>query len=89
MRHDQGIGDIRLLPCPHCGGQPMMLVMRQYMESVVNIQCSKCGVGTCGVIFANRRMMAEASGRRDMLPDLATARRQVAAAWNERTGADV
>lgn len=80
--------NIRLKPCPHCGGLPLMLVMRQAFESVVNIQCSKCGVGTCGVIFANRRMMAEAAGRRDMLPDLATARRQVAAAWNERTGAD-
>jgi len=50
------------------------------MDSVVSIQCSACGTSSGGVMFANRR------AQRELLPDLATARRQVARAWNERTG---
>jgi len=72
--------NIKLKPCPMCGGLPMMLVMRQCMDSVVSIQCSACGTSSGGVMFANRR------AQRELLPDLATARRQVARAWNERTG---
>lgn len=74
------MGDMVLRGCPFCGGQPVMLVMRQAAENVVMIQCSGCGVTTRGVMFRSGK--GAAITRRDLLPDLATARRQVAAAWN-------
>ena len=76
--------NIKLLPCPMCGGMPMMLVMHQCFECTVRIECTSCGVSSAGVIFANRRLSIAPEGRRDLLPDLATARRQVVRAWNER-----
>lgn len=80
MEVEQGVNDIRLRVCPFCGGQPIVLVMRQVFDSTVMIQCSQCGVTTGGVMF--RSMKSAAMARRDLLPDLATARRQAAAAWN-------
>lgn len=69
-----------LRACPFCGGQPVVLVMRQAAENVVMIQCSGCGVTTRGVMF--RGGQGAAITRRDLLPDLAQARRQVACTWN-------
>lgn len=76
--------DIRLRGCPRCGGQPIALIMRQCGENVVMIQCTKCGSTSGGVLFAGK--VAACMGRRDLLPDLATARRQAAAAWNGGEG---
>ena len=72
--------DISLRVCPFCGGRPVVLVMRQSMENVVMIQCSGCGVTTGGVMFRSGK--GAAIERRDLLPDLAQARRQAAAVWN-------
>lgn len=72
--------DIMLRACPFCGGQPVVLVMQQSMENVVMIQCSGCGITTGGVMFRSGR--GAAIERRDLLPDLAQARRQAADAWN-------
>ena len=71
--------EVRLIPCPMCGGTPLMLIMRQCMDNVLSVQCTECGLRTGGIYFAGRR------SQRELLPDLATARRQAAAAWNERT----
>lgn len=68
--------NITLRPCPMCGSQPVMQIMRQCFDNVVYVQCSSCGAGSGGVFFAGRRV------QRDLLPDLATARRQAAALWN-------
>ena len=72
--------DISLRACPICGGRPVVLVMRQAMENVVMIQCSGCGITTGGVMFRSGK--GAAIDRRDLLPDLAQARRQAASAWN-------
>ena len=72
--------DIALRVCPFCGGRPVVLVMNQAMENVVMIQCSSCGTTTGGVMWRSGKGAPVA--RRDFLPDLATARRQAAAAWN-------
>lgn len=71
--------EIRLLPCPFCGGQPIMLVTMEYLDRIVKIHCSRCGASGSGLVFDHWR--TPGSG----LPDLQTARRQAAAAWNERT----
>ena len=73
--------DIRLRGCPRCGGRPIALIMRQCGENVVMIQCTKCGSTSGGVMFASGKVAAR-TVRRDLLPDLATARRQAAADWN-------
>lgn len=73
--------EIRLRACPRCGGQPVALIMRQCGQNVVMIQCSKCGSTSGGVLFTSGKVAAR-SVRRDLLPDLAIARRQAAAAWN-------
>lgn len=75
-----------LRACPFCGGQPVVLVMQQSMENVVMIQCSGCGITTGGVMFRSGR--GAAIERRDLLPDLAQARRQAADAWNGGGAAD-
>ena len=72
--------DIALRVCPFCGGRPVVLVMAQAMENVVMIQCSSCGVTTGGVMWRSGKGAPVA--RPDILPDLAQARRQAAAAWN-------
>lgn len=72
--------DISLRACPICGGRPVVLVMSQCAENVVMIQCSGCGITTGGVMWRSGKGAPVA--RRDLLPDLATARRQAAAAWN-------
>ena len=70
--------DIRLLPCPKCGGLPVVLIRPHVFESTVHIECSACGIGGPQIAFANRMEL------RELLPDLATARRQAAADWNRR-----
>lgn len=70
--------DIRLLPCPKCGGLPMVLIRHHGIEATVHIECSACGIGGPQLAFASRR------AQRELLPDLATARRQAAADWNRR-----
>ena len=70
--------DIRLLPCPKCGGLPVVLIRPHAFESTVHIECSACGIAGPRLAFASRRAL------RELLPDLATARRQAAADWNRR-----
>lgn len=68
--------DIRLLPCPRCGGLPVVMVRNRVLESTVHIECSACGLGSPQLAFASRR------AQRELLPDLAKARRQIADHWN-------
>ena len=70
---------IRLLPCPKCGGVPLMLVMRHCLEADVRIECSCCKLSGPAVAFASRR------AQKELLPDLETARIQAADDWNMRT----
>lgn len=73
------MNDIRLRACPFCGGQPVALVARRAFDNSVVIQCSCCGVSTGFVLFRSEK---GAAAGRDLLPDLATARRHAAEAWN-------
>lgn len=85
MERDEGLSDICLRACPFCGGRPVVLVMQQVLENVVMIQCSECGATSCGVMFRSGR--GADVKRRDLLPDLAQARRQAADAWNGKGAA--
>ena len=77
--------EIKLLPCPMCGGLPILLVMRQSTDCTISVECSVCGLQSLGVVFAGRMANAE---QRKLLPPLRTARRQVVRAWNERIAND-
>lgn len=77
--------DIKIKPCPMCGGMPILLVIRQAMDCTVNVECSNCGLQSLGVVFAGRMATTE---QRKLLPPLRSARRQVIAAWNERVTSD-
>lgn len=67
--------DISLMPCPMCGGIPVVLVEPRVIDHTLRITCSECGITTGGFAFSDRQQL---------LPDLATARRQAARYWNER-----
>lgn len=71
--------EITVKPCPMCGGQPIVLVMRQGLEATVRVHCSGCGISGPAIFFAGRR------AQRELLPDLATARRTAVKHWNRRT----
>lgn len=77
--------DVKLKPCPMCGGTPLLLIMRQYAECSVHVECTNCGLQSFGVIFAGRTATPE---RRRQLPQLRAARLQVMTAWNERIAED-
>lgn len=68
----------KILPCPKCGGRPIVLVMRQCLEATLRVQCTICGITGPALVFAARR------AQRELLPDLVEARRQAVADWNDR-----
>lgn len=69
---------ITLLPCPKCGGVPLVLIQREALESNLRIECTVCKLSGPALAFASRR------AQRELLPDLATARSQAADDWNLR-----
>lgn len=69
--------EVKIKPCRKCGGQPVLLVMRQCLEANVRVQCSTCRETGVVVAFAVRR------AQRELLPDLDGARRQAVALWND------
>jgi len=70
--------DVKLLPCPKCGGQPVVLVQHHGIEATVRIECSACRLSGPAIAYASRR------AQRELLPDLQTARLQAADDWNVR-----
>ena len=79
--HDSG-DEIRLNLCPKCPGQPVVLIMPNWPYPMVGVVCSKCGHAGPKIYFTNEDTIFHGQDR-VMLPGLATARRQAAAAWNE------
>lgn len=76
--------DIRLIPCPRCGGLPVVMIRPFFPRPALRVECSVCGSGGPWIYFDGKGpgfLIAE-----KLLPGLAAARRQAAAAWNE--GAD-
>ena len=69
--------EIAIRPCRFCGGQPVILIMRQVLEANLRIQCSECKETGTVFAFATRR------AQRDLLPGLAEARRQAVEQWND------
>ena len=84
------MADVRLKPCPRCGGLPVALVEASGGEYSVRVECSWCHVGTQRIIYARARPLFT----RDKLvelrlrQDLADARTRAAAIWNRRSGAN-
>ena len=76
--------DIRLRPCPMCGGLPVVLVQPFFPRPALRVECSGCGLSGPWIYFDGNGTLYQLAERM-MLPDLARARRQAAAAWNEGT----
>lgn len=80
------MADVRLLPCPMCGGMPVALVESSGGEYSVRVECSVCHVTTPRVVYARARPLYA----RDKLielrlsEELAQARASAAAIWDRR-----
>lgn len=88
MLHDR-LEDIRLKPCPSCGGQPVVLITPAWPFPVLQIACSCCPRRGPENIFCpegDRYYQGLSAYDRILLPGLAEVRRRAADAWNE--GAD-
>lgn len=78
--------DVKLLPCPMCGGLPVMLIKPTWEYGRLRVECSVCGRYGPNVFFEPGKKIYQ--GRKmQLLPGLAKARRQAAAAWNEEAAA--
>ncbi|MBQ8200881.1 MAG: hypothetical protein IJZ74_03835 [Clostridia bacterium] len=75
--------DIRLIPCPSCGGQPVVLITPAWPLPVLQIACSCCPRRGPENIF---KPEGDRAFDCELLPGLAEVRRRAADAWNE--GAD-
>lgn len=72
--------DIRLRPCPRCGGQPIVLVWPSWPYPALQVECDGCKLTGAWIYFDNK-----APGREygeSMLPGLNRAREQAAVHWN-------
>ena len=80
------MADVRLLPCPMCGGMPVALVESSGGEYSVRVECSVCHVGTQRIVYARAKPLFS----RDKLvelrlrEELAQARASAAKVWNRR-----
>lgn len=64
--------DVKLLPCPFCGGYALTIVERVKGHAYVRIECSSCLVGSPSVEFQPH--------------ELFKARREAVSFWNTRAG---
>lgn len=71
--------DIRLLPCPFCGSQGIVLIENQKRQRRLWIECTTCSVSTRVFAYYDDGQPIEAAGAA-----LRTARQRAAAAWNRR-----
>lgn len=80
------MNEARLLPCPFCGGMPLVLILRSDLEHVVRVECSDCRCSTPSIVFRpdfryetihNRLCLTDVT-------DLRTARKAAVCAWNLR-----
>lgn len=80
------MADVRLMPCPMCGGLPVALIESSGGEYSVRVECSVCHVSTPRIVYAGARPLYS----RDRLVDqqlrqaLAAARVQAARIWDRR-----
>ena len=74
-----------LLPCPFCGGLPLVLVQRSDHIDTVRVECSDCKCSTPSVVY-RPAYKSEAACRigSGIVPDLHTVRKAVVKAWNTR-----
>lgn len=83
--------NVKLLPCPSCHGQPVVLIRPGWPYPVVRIVCSSCGKEGVAVYYCpegDKVFQGYGAYEKRLLPGLAKARRQAAAAWNEEAGSD-
>ena len=75
--------DVKLLPCAKCSGQPVVLIRPDWPHPSLHIECQECGYKSPTVYFRTETNPCYFALESLMLPDLARAREQAAACWNE------
>ena len=70
--------EIRLKPCPRCGGQPIVLVWPSWPYPALRVECDGCKLTGPWIYFDPKQQEAH-------LPGLNKARGQAAAHWNDYT----
>lgn len=80
------LDEIRLKPCRRCGGLPVVLVQPGWPMPRVCVICTVCSEAGTVFHFAKDGPTWYQGWDRVLVPDLATARRQAAADWNEGDG---
>lgn len=80
---DQFEFDNRKIVCQKCGGVPIELIEPGWPYPMVCVACRDCGHAGPKIYFAQENANYH-SAEHQLLPDLAGARRQAAAAWNEQ-----
>ena len=80
------MADVRLLPCPMCGGMPVALVESSGGEYSVRVECSECHVGTQRIVYARAKPLftRDKFVELRLRQDLAEARERAAQVWNRR-----
>lgn len=79
--------DIRLEPCPACGGQAVMIIQPGWPHPRIRVDCLACGRQGPTVYYAQEDMLHHGLDF-VLLPGLARARREAAALWSEVGGHD-
>lgn len=81
--------DVRLKPCPCCGGRPVAIAQQLRGKKMLRIECSVCRIGTANLIFSSCGG-SRAYDQRERIEDLTLsvgleeARSYLADTWNRR-----
>lgn len=75
-----------LLPCPCCGGRPVVLVGEERGAYTVRIECVACKLSTPSIVYARRKSYDPDHHLMDLglALDLRRAREEAAALWCKR-----
>lgn len=77
-------GEIRLNLCPKCPGTPVVLIKPGWPYPTIRVVCSQCGHSGPEVYYSEKGATVFCGVDHYLLPGLARARREAAAAWNEQ-----
>lgn len=74
--------DIKLQPCPRCGGQPVVLILPGWPYARIRVECCACGRQGPTVYFDPEGALYQGIEQL-LLPGLGRARREASACWNQ------
>lgn len=73
--------EIKLVPCPRCAGQPVVLILPGWPYARIRVECCACGRQGPTVYFDPGGALYQGI-EQQLMPDLTKARKEAAACWN-------